>query len=158
MRSGRMDLPIDAAARGSGSNRSKTSSGGPPSSSRTTSAASAYVIGGASAWRRASVSRYGSGIPASTYDTICASFIMAPFIAPIAAVTSSAVLRWKAARSRSRSSSSRPTSRMRLATQRLAARDVSRAATAVRPMRAPRRRRGVCRSRGTGPQRRVIQP
>ena len=59
----RCTCPMEAAAKGSGSQRANTRSGAPPSCCSTTDAASSGLMGGALCWRRAIVLRNVSGMP-----------------------------------------------------------------------------------------------
>ena len=86
----RWTWPIDAAATGMGSQSAKSWRGCRPSSSSTTDSARLGAIGGTSAWRVARISRTSSGRPGAMKEIIWPSFMMAPFMSPSSAVTSSA--------------------------------------------------------------------
>ncbi len=102
-----------------------------PSSSRTTPSASVGDIGGALAWSCASASRASSGRPSTTNDSICPSFMTAPFMWPSSRATSSAE------RTAKRSSSSARRSRcVTMRRRRVTARSIPR-----RTARAARRTR-----------------
>ncbi len=118
--------PIDAAATGTGSQSRNSLFGSLPSCSRTTCSARLGAMGGTSCWRVASASRASSGRPSAMNDTICPSFMMAPFMLPSSRATSSAVLMANCSSSSARRSSSRRAPRTLIAAQWAARRAVSR--------------------------------
>src|SRR6185503_17406313 len=80
LRRARWTCPSDAAAKGSRSKSSKTSSGFLPVSLRNCIRMSVACMGGASHWRSARRRRYGSGSVWAWSESICPSFMNAPFI------------------------------------------------------------------------------